>query len=71
MYTDEAAPSLCIAYQCGRIILLKNDKDDDPIAIDATMKILKAKWNPPGTIIVVAGSSNEGNEEKGLSLIHI
>lgn len=66
MYTDETAPGLCIAYKCGRIILLKNDKDDDPTAIDATMQIYKVKWNPSGTIIVVAGSSNDAQQKKGI-----
>jgi hypothetical protein len=34
MYTDDAPVGICIAYQCGRIILMRNDKDDDPIVVD-------------------------------------
>jgi hypothetical protein len=36
---------------------MKNDKDDDPIAVDTSMVLSKIKWNPSGTIIAVAGSS--------------
>jgi WD repeat-containing protein 35 len=48
---------LCIAYQQGRLILMKNDKDDDPIAVDTSMVLSKLKWNPSGTMIAVAGCS--------------
>lgn len=59
MYTDDAPVGLCIAYQCGRIILMKNDKDDDPIAVDTSMQLSKIKWNPSGTLLAAAGSSVE------------
>lgn len=57
MYSEEAPIGLCIAYQQGRLILMKNDKDDDPIAVDTSMVLSKVKWNPTGTIVAVAGSS--------------
>lgn len=59
MYSEEAPIGLCISYQQGRLILMKNDKDDDPIAVDTSMVLSKVKWNPTGTIIAVAGSSLE------------
>jgi hypothetical protein len=36
---------------------MKNDKDDDPIAVDTSMILSKVAWNPSGTIIAVSGSS--------------
>lgn len=57
MYSEEAPIGLCVAYQQGRLILMKNDKDDDPIAVDTSMVLSKVKWNPTGTIVAVAGSS--------------
>jgi WD repeat-containing protein 35 len=48
---------LCIAYQQGRLILMKNDKDEDPIAVDTSMILSKVRWNPTGTMIAVAGCS--------------
>jgi WD repeat-containing protein 35 len=59
MYSDEAPVGLCIAYQQGRLILMKNDKDEDPIAVDTSMLLTKVKWNPTGTMIAVAGCSLE------------
>lgn len=66
MYTDEAPAGLCIAYQCGRIILLRNEKDDDPIAVDTSMQLSKIKWNPTGNLLAAAGSSTEFDEKKGI-----
>ena len=48
-----------MAYEQGRMILMKNDKDDDPIAVETSMILSKIKWNPSGTIIAVAGCSLE------------
>jgi WD repeat-containing protein 35 len=39
MYTDETPPGLLISYQCGRIQLMKHDKDEQPILIDTMMAI--------------------------------
>lgn len=57
MLADDGPVGLCIAYEQGRLILMKNDKDDDPIAVDTSMILTKIKWNPSGTIIAVAGCS--------------
>ena len=59
MFSDDSPVGLCIAYQQGRLILMKNDKDDDPIAVDTSMLLTKIKWNPSGTTIAVAGNSLE------------
>jgi hypothetical protein len=65
MLGDDGPVGLCIAYEQGRMILLKSDKDDDPIAVDTTMILSKIKWNPTGTIIAVAGCSLE-DERKAI-----
>ena len=57
MYSDEAPIGLCVAYQQGRLILMKNDKDEDPIAVDTSMVLSRVKWNPTGTMVAVAGCS--------------
>jgi len=59
MYSDESPVGLSIAYQQGRLILMKNDKDEDPIAVDTSMILNKVKWNPTGTMLAVAGCSLE------------
>ena len=41
------------------MILLKNDRDDNPIAIDTSMEIQLAKWSPSsGSILALAGYIN-------------
>ena len=57
MLADDGPVGLCIGYQQGRLIMMKNDKDDDPVAVDTSMILTKIKWNPNGTIIAVAGCS--------------
>jgi len=59
MLSDDAPAGLCLAYEQGRMILMRNDKDDDPIAVDTSMILSKVSWNPTGTILAVAGSSLE------------
>ena len=59
MYTDDTPSGLCIAYKCGRIQLMKNDKDDEPTLIDSTMDITSLRWNPSGTIFAVSGKMND------------
>ncbi len=38
---------------------MKNDKDDEPILIDTTMKIACVRWNPAGSIFAVSGVMND------------
>ena len=66
MLSDDSPVGLCIGYQQGRLILMRNDKDDDPIAVDTTMILTKVKWNPTGTIIAVAGCSLEYEDKRGI-----
>ena len=45
---------------------MKNDKDEDPVAVDTSMILSKVKWNPAGTIIAVAGCSLEYEEKRAV-----
>ena len=45
---------------------MKNNKDDDPVAVDTSMVLSKIKWNPTGTIIAVAGCSLEYEEKRAV-----
>ena len=46
MNTNDTPPGFIIAYECGRIQLMKNEMDDDPILIDTRMIITCVRWNP-------------------------
>jgi len=39
MYTEDTPPGLIIAFECGRLQLMKNEKDEIPVLIDTVMKI--------------------------------
>jgi len=66
MYTDDTPPGLCIAYECGRVQLMKNEKDDRPIVFDTEITTLSVKWNPTGTIFAVGGYIVEAEQPKGM-----
>jgi WD repeat-containing protein 35 len=53
---------LCIAYKVGRLILMRNDRDDNPLAIDTSLEISAVKWSPAGgSVLAVAGTMIEGD----------
>lgn len=66
MLSGEGPAALAIAYEQGRIILMRDDKDDDPYAVDTSMILKKISWNPTGTILAAAGSSLEFEEKRGI-----
>ena len=49
-------PSLCVAYACGRVQLMRNEIDDNPVLIDTGMDLNSAAWNHNGTMVAFAGS---------------
>ncbi len=56
MYTEDTPPGLIFAYECGRIQLMKNDKDDDPTLIETNLNMVTSvRWNSTGTVFAVAG----------------
>ena len=64
--SSEDAACLCIAYQCGRLQLMRKLGDTKPLLIDTGMFIKCCKWNPNGNVLGVCGSLAEGNEQKGI-----
>jgi WD repeat-containing protein 35 len=49
-------PTLCISYECGKVQLMKNENDEDPIILDTEMIITCAAWNNTGSMLAVSGS---------------
>lgn len=46
---------------------MRNDRDDNPMAIETSMTIQLVKWSPAGGAILAAGGFiMEGEEQKGL-----
>lgn len=64
---SENSACLCIAYQCGRLQLMRKLQDPKPFLVDTGMFIKKVKWNPNGNVLAVCGSFPEaGGEPKGV-----
>lgn len=59
MYTDDTPPGLLIAYQCGRVQVMKHERDEAPMLIDTVMTIYTASWSPNGSIFAVGGCAKE------------
>lgn len=65
--SSDNSASLCIAYQCGRMQLMRKLDDRKPYLIDTGMFIRSCKWNPNGNVLAVCGSMSEnGTEAKGV-----
>ena len=53
---DAAFPCLCIAFQNGRVQLMKHENDENPIVIDTGMTVSCSAWNNTCKILAISGS---------------
>ncbi|XP_058792392.1 WD repeat-containing protein 35 [Phymastichus coffea] len=56
-YTAINCPILAVCFQSGKIVLLRDTMDENPITIDATMSINCCSWNSFGSTFAIAGIS--------------
>ncbi|KAH3745059.1 WD repeat domain 35 [Pelomyxa schiedti] len=54
-YIDQKCPALAIAFENGRVQLMVNENDPNPIIIRAGLTCSTVKWNNNGSIIAIAG----------------
>eukprot|EP00771_Trimastix_marina_P000022 gnl/Trimastix_PCT/1017.p1 GENE.gnl/Trimastix_PCT/1017~~gnl/Trimastix_PCT/1017.p1 ORF type:complete len:1177 (-),score=415.03 gnl/Trimastix_PCT/1017:129-3659(-) len=54
-WVDPMAPSLAIAFDNGRVQLMRSDTDEDMIFLDTGMRCIDVHWNSSGTILAIAG----------------
>lgn len=57
-------PALAIAYETGKIQLMKNEYDDYPTIVDAGIQITSSCWNENGTILGVCGMKNNASDKE-------
>lgn len=57
-------PALAVCYETGKIQLMKNEYDDFPTIIDATIQITASSWNENGTILGVCGMKNSSSDKE-------
>jgi WD repeat-containing protein 35 len=66
--SDPLAPTLAIAYENGRVQIMRNESDEDPVLIDTEMKLTQCRWNSNGTVLALSGvSSGAGGDKVGHS----
>jgi len=52
----EEAPSLAICYENGRLQLMRDIRDENPVLIDTGMRVVGAEWRSDGSVLAVAGA---------------
>ena len=57
-------PSLAIAFESGRIQLMRYESDDTALVFDAELRITSISWNMNGTILAVTGSVDTESDNK-------
>ncbi|KAJ3096803.1 WD repeat-containing protein 35 [Phlyctochytrium planicorne] len=71
-YIEARVPCLALAFENGKLQIMRDEKDTSPLIIDSNMKYLKLKWNTNGSILAVSGvqfaRSSQG-EEKEVSVV--
>jgi len=64
---SENGSCLVVAYQCGRMQMMRKIDDNKPYLVDTGMFIKCCKWNPNGNVLAVCGSISEnGGDPKGV-----
>ena len=66
MNTDDTPAGLVIAYQNGRVQLVKNEGDINPILLDCSITVSQVRWNPNGTVFAVSGTLENNTEQVGV-----
>ena len=51
------APVLAIAFENGRIQIMRHIEDDAPVLIDSRLHVNNIKWNSNGTLLAITGTS--------------
>jgi WD repeat-containing protein 35 len=49
------APTLAVAFENGRVQVMRGPEDEAPVLIDTGLRLTHAKWNPDGTVLALAG----------------
>jgi len=53
---EQGQPSLAVGFENGLLQLMRSESDDAPVLVDTAMAMVTLRWNPAGTLIVVAGT---------------
>jgi len=68
-YYQPDCPCLVVCFDNGRCQIMKNESDDRPILIDTKMQAVDAKWNDDGSILAIAGSQSNIQQDKQINVV--
>ncbi|KAI9362064.1 hypothetical protein DFJ73DRAFT_11110 [Zopfochytrium polystomum] len=71
-YMEPNVPCLAIAFENGKLQIMRDEKDQGPLVLDTCMRFINIKWNNNGTVLAVAGTQfarNSQGEEKEVSVV--
>ncbi|XP_012278888.1 WD repeat-containing protein 35 [Orussus abietinus] len=54
-YIATDCPSLAICYQCGRVQLMRDESDTNPVILETGMTAVWCAWNTYGSLLAVTG----------------
>ncbi|XP_015596434.1 WD repeat-containing protein 35 [Cephus cinctus] len=54
-YVALDCPTLAICYQSGRVQLMRNESDDNPVVVETGMTAVWCSWNNSGSLLAVTG----------------
>lgn len=60
-HTYPNAPVLAVAFENGRIQIMRHIEDDAPVLIDTRLQLNNIKWNINGTLLAVTGVPIDNN----------
>jgi WD repeat-containing protein 35 len=53
-------PCLAVAFENGRVQIMRGEEDPKPILIDSGLTLTQVKWNSNGTVLALAGAKVAG-----------
>ncbi|KAJ3110150.1 WD repeat-containing protein 35, partial [Nowakowskiella sp. JEL0407] len=71
-FIEEKPPCLAICFENGKIQIMRDEKDTDPVIFDTSLRFLRMKWNHNGSVLAVSGvqyTKSAQGEEKEICLV--
>jgi WD repeat-containing protein 35 len=62
-YAFPDVPCLVVAFDNGRVQVMRSEEDARPVLIDCGLALVQARWNSTGTVLALAGTRTVGGKE--------
>jgi WD repeat-containing protein 35 len=62
-YLESNVPTLALCFDNGRIQIMRDETDDNPVLIDTGIQANYCKWNANGSVLAVAGAKIPSTEK--------